>query len=698
MSIIQTIRDKGAAIVIGVIALSLIGFLLMDARSGASKGLFGGNSTEIGKVNGRSIERDEFNAKVNDRVKEAEQQYGNVNTAMRHQITQNTWDQVVAEKILTDEFDKLGIVFTPKELSAVMFSDDAPQSLKQAFTDPNTGQYDIAKAQQWWAQTKKSRNAEQREGIQSQLIEPIQLNALYTKYTSLISGSIYIPSWLAAKQVEEQNQFANISYVAIPYSDVSDSAVKVTDADIENYLDKNKIKYKQEAGRMVSYVSFSAAPSAKDSLQTKELLSSLKNNFLVDTNAKAFVARNTSAISYLDGFTQKSKMQMPFKDSITNLSKGNVFGPYLDGKNYVLAKMVETKDVPDSIKTRHILIKIADKKGEIRPDSTARKLIDSIALAIKNGADFNQLVLKYSDDEGSKNNKGEYKFSSSSQLVDSFYQTVFYNPVGTKKIVRGESQDYVGYHYIEVLEQWKFQPAYKVAYMAKEIVPSDETINIANVAATKLSGQARDTKAFDKYIKDNGLNKVSPPTAIKENDYMIGSLQDARPLVKWAFDAKEGEVSEPFSVGDQFVVAIVDRKVSAGTPDVKTGRLLVEPLVRNLKKAEIIKTKLGNPATLEAAAAIYQKQVLTTGADSTLVFSSQLINGVGSEPKVAGASFNKDYQTKISPAIAGNTGVFVIKVNSINAKAAATPEMEQQLIKRITAKWFKPRWHNRLTH
>ena len=30
MSIIQTIRDKGAAIVIGVIALSLIGFLLMD--------------------------------------------------------------------------------------------------------------------------------------------------------------------------------------------------------------------------------------------------------------------------------------------------------------------------------------------------------------------------------------------------------------------------------------------------------------------------------------------------------------------------------------------------------------------------------------------------------------------------------------------------------------------------------------------
>ena len=31
------------------------------------------------------------------------------------------------------------------------------------------------------------------------------------------------------------------------------------------------------------------------------------------------------------------------------------------------------------------------------------KLIDSIAEAVKSGADFNTLVLKYSDDEGSRN-------------------------------------------------------------------------------------------------------------------------------------------------------------------------------------------------------------------------------------------------------------------------------------------------------
>ncbi len=85
MSIIQTIRDKGSAIVIAVIALSLVGFLLMDASSGGSGGLFGKNTTTIGSVNGNPIEVEEFNAKV----KLAEQQYPNTDGAIRQQIMQS---------------------------------------------------------------------------------------------------------------------------------------------------------------------------------------------------------------------------------------------------------------------------------------------------------------------------------------------------------------------------------------------------------------------------------------------------------------------------------------------------------------------------------------------------------------------------------------------------------------------------------
>ena len=88
--------------------------------------------------------------------------------------------------------------------------------------------------------------------------------------------------------------------------------------------------------------------------------------------------------------------------------------------------------------------------------------------------------------------------------------------------------------------------------------------------------------------------------------------------------------------------------------------------------------KLGANPTLESAAAAYGKQILQAGADSSITFSSQLINGVGMEQKVIGASFNKEYQAKPSPAIEGTTGVFVIKVIQVAAKPADTPEVAAQ--------------------
>ena len=384
-----------------------------------------------------------------------------------------------------------------------------------------------------------------------------------------------------------------------------------------------------------------------------------------------------------EDYVWKSKLQRANKDSIILLSKGAVFGPYIEGNNYTLAKMVDIKQQPDSVRCRHILIKIADLKNgqianQIRPDSIARQLIDSISAAAKSGADFNQLVLKYSDDFGSKSTKGEYSFNYDNNLVDSFYRTVFYEPIGTKKVVLGvDNNSYVGYHYIEVLNQFKFEPAYKIAFMAKEIFSSDATIGNANNNATKLSGQ-KSGKDFDDYLAKNGLQKVSWPAIVKENDYQVGQLQDARGLVKWVFEAKKGDVSEPFNINDQFVVVTVDKVQEEGTQDAKTARSMVEGVIRNKKKAEAIIKTLGANPTLESAANAYKQQVLTAGADSSITFNSQIIPNLGQEPKVIGASFNAANQTKVSAPIEGNTGVFVIKVNSIGEKPADTPEAEAQ--------------------
>ena len=693
MQIIQNIRDKGTAIIIVVIALSLIGFILMDAKSGQKTSLFGGNSsTSVGEVNGEVIEYKDFT----DKVKQTEDQYGGrVGGNQVYEIRQSVWDQLVAEKVIIKEFKKLGLSFSPKEMSAIMFSQDAPYTLKQAFTDKQTGQYDINKVQEWWKTAKKSKD-EQRQAIEAQIIEPMKLQTLYSKYNGMIAASAYYPTWMQKKDQAERNQFSNISYVGVPYNVVNDNEIKVSDAEIIDYITKKRNVYKQDGGRYISYVSFSANPSANDTIKAKESIESLKTTFIADTNANIFLARNMSTIKYFDGYSLKSKMAMIQKDTIAALPTGNVYGPYLDGGSYVLAKMLGNRQMPDSVRARTILVSTRDlQTGQPTiADSVAKKRIDSISTAIKGGADFNIMVLQYSDDMVSKEKGGAYDFSSIQfqNLPKEFSEVVFYGTSGDKKTVKTD----IGWYYIEVISQKNFETAYKVAYMSKQILATDETVNSASMRATKLSGENRDIKSLDAYVTKNGIQKLDVPTVINQNEYRLGLLQDARQLIRWAFEAKAGDVSEPFSIEDQFVVATVRKIQPEGLPDANTARPLVESILRKEKKAAIIKEKLSKANSLETATSIYNQPIRIAGADSTLTLGSQIINGIGDEPKIIGAAFNKNLQSKISEPISGNGGVFLVKVNSVGSlptepleySAIQSVEQTKGLLQKLSA-WFE---------
>lgn len=670
MQIIQSIRDKGAIFVIVVIALSLIGFILMDSRQGGST-MFGGNTNNVGKVNGEEISISDFNKRVKEMEDMEEQRNGQRPSGTRtYQIRDQLWNQMVAEKIFYKEAAKLGITFTPKELTHILLSNDPSNPfLQQGLADPNTGQLDMAKAQEALSNIKKFTGV-RKDAVNAQIVDPLKLSTIVNKYSGLLSASAYYPAWMQEQEKAEAKNFANISYVSIPYGEISDSAVKVTDADIDAYVQKHKELFKQEAGRKVSYVTFSQLPNAADSARVMDMLNKLKPQFEADTNAKAFVARNTSVIDFKDEYLPVSKAPIKELDSVLKYPIGTVVGPFSENGDYILAKVLGTKQMPDSVHARHILLATADRNGQpLMDDSTAHRKADSILAAIKGGADFGKLALQYPGDAGSAVKGGDLGTFGYGTMVPEFNEFAFTKPVGSIDIVKTQ----FGYHILNILSQKDFKPAYKVAYLAKEIIAGEATINNASLQATKASA-VKTAKALQDYAAKNGLQLVQAPAIVKENDYSIGSLQDARQLVKWVFENKVGDVSEPFGIGDQFVVASIDQVIKEGTQDAATARPGAEAIIRNEKKAAIIKTKLGATPTLESAAAAYNKQVAVAGADSTLTFASQMINGLGIEPKVIGASFNKEYQTKVSPAIEGTSGVYVIKVNSVQTKPDDSPE------------------------
>lgn len=696
MQIIQGIRDKGTVIFSLVIAIALIGFILMSSEKGSGSKLFGGNTTAIGKINGSPVELSDFNARVDQEDDKQARQSGQQPTGTASmRIREQVWNQFVAESVFYKEADKLGITLTSKELTAILMSDDPSNPLLQErdLLDA-TGKLDKDKARDALGNIKKSKG-DQRTMIDDQVIEPLRLSTAAAKYGGMISGSAYYPSWMKTRDEADAKNFAVISYAGIAYSELADSTVKVTDEDIDNYTAKHKDEFKQEAGRMISYLSFSENPSADDSAKTKQSLENLKTQFAVDTNAKSFTARNTSAIDFNDQFLPLSKITSVAKDSLVKLAPGTVYGPYVDGENYVLAKVIGVKQMPDSVKARHILIAINDlKTGQpIRSDSAAKKLADSVFAAIKGGADFAALASKYSASPEGQTKGGDLGTFGYGTMVPEFNDYAFSKNVGDMDVIKTQ----FGYHVIDVLSQSNFKPAFKIAYLAKPINASDETIDAAGIAATKAS-QSKNSAALAEYAAKNGLKLTDLPNfTVKENDFSLGNLQDARALVRWVFTAKKGDVSEPIPAGDVFVVATVNKIFSKGTQDAETARPMVEAAVRNQKKADIIIAKIGANPTPETAAAAYNKTVLTAGADSTINMNSRIINGIGPEPKVIGASFCAAFQTKPSGPIVGATGVYVIRVTSVQPKAPMTPEALTALdkthmdaIRQSAGNWFEP--------
>jgi peptidyl-prolyl cis-trans isomerase D len=273
---------------------------------------------------------------------------------------------------------------------------------------------------------------------------------------------------------------------------------------------------------------------------------------------------------------------------------------------------------------------------------------------------------------GSKDKGGVYDYFTQGKMVVPFNDFAFDKPVGSKGVVK---VDY-GYHYVEVLGQKNPNPAYKIAYLARLIQPSNETISAANNAAAQFGVSSKDAKSFNANAMKANL-PVLGANDIKENDFNINGLGNNRQLVRWIYDHKAGEVSEPFEMGDQYVVAVVTSVNKAGVMNAAEARATVEPIVRNEKKAkQIIETKFkGN--TLESYASSIG--TIVSHADS-INFAAPFVPGVGNEPKSGRRGFQQSIGWKSKRTIWRHNRCFCCKSGTNRQQASCTGPGNDQTI------------------
>lgn len=692
MSVIQQIQDKYAKLMAIIIAVALMIFVVMLAFENGGR-LFGGDTTTLAKVNGERIDYTDYLRQVELQEKNLKDRGMADNSTANQQAMEMTWNDEVNRILEKEELAKLGIAVGKKELGDLLYGPNAPDELKKLFTD-STGIYNgqLAKTQIDALVRSKPKTADQ--ALQrEQIINYInyQERARGTeKLNALLYGSVNFPKWFVEKQIAENSQMAKISLVRATYAENDkDTTLKVTDKEIEDYVSKHKDAYKQEESRSIQYVAFSTTPSAADTAEARSRVLAFRPAFDTVKNVEQYLLAQ-GVTTFSDAYYKGSVIQIPVKDSIFKLPINGVYGPYLDGGSFTLARLLGIRQEPEMVKVRHILISTAQRDPQnpqqmvpVRDSVVARKLVDSIQGAIAGGANFDTLCTKFSEDPGKFDQAGKYKGGiydsvKSGNMVAEFNEFIFSKPVGAK----GVAKTMFGYHYIEILaHEGGSSPAYKVAYLPKAIEVSRETEDNAANEAQRFASTSRDQKSFDttaEKLKEKGINKAVAQD-IQPAAYFVGGLGSSRSLVKKIYEADKGDVLEPEKVGDNYVVAIVTEVNEKGTASVARARQMgVEVILKNKKIAEKIRQKIGNVTSLDAAATTLGKTVEVV--DSLRFRGPQTnaaANNIVGESRVLGAAFNPANQGKII-VVDGQSGVYVVKVEAQTATAVASANVGEE--------------------
>ena len=210
----------------------------------------------------------------------------------------------------------------------------------------------------------------------------------------------------------------------------------------------------------------------------------------------------------------------------------------------------------------------------------------------------------------------------------------------------------------------------QVAYMIRNVVPSTRTYQNTYALASKFAGENTSIDDFNEAVAEQKLNKRV--ATVGENDRQIVGIENARILIRAAYETKEGEIimsqqgSPIFELGDNFVIATLAEATDEGIASFEDVRARVELGVIKEKKAEYLVEKANAVLEGETDLVVIAFELGTTVQNvSDVNFNAYQIPGVGLEPAVIGTVTSMEVD-QISGPIAGNNGVFIVKVTSVN--------------------------------
>jgi len=652
-----------------VVFVALIAFLLGDLfRSGGSK--FFGDPNVIGTVNGRDITRQELSQGMEELRAGNPEQYANTTSI---QLANFVWNNIVTEELLSAELSAAGMSVSEQE---IYFDIITNPNIRQNFAGAN-GQFDENMFKSYIAQVRDNRDAsEQSVEMWTQWLSferAVANQAQNFKYTNAIEKAIFMPAGLAETEINRGDAQHPAQYVYVPYIDVNEDEINVSDEDAKRYFNAHREDFSQEEGRNIEFINFPLAPSESDREGVRAELASLSFEWLDVEDDSVFVNQHSDVRFQSEYYTTTELVGTGLDTLVDGQSVGFQKGPIDLGGAFAVVKLVDRKTVPDSVKARHILIPFA---GATRADASvtrnpqeAKVLADSLFAYLEgNPSAFESVSEAFSSDVVAKEKGGDLGYFSRGSMAKPFENFCFFRKNGSMGVVPTQ----FGWHVIQVTDQKGANDVYKIGQIIREILPSDETIQTLYNQASGYAAEAQTAEDYRALATEKGFF-LRPARNLGRFEEVVSGLGTARRVVRWAWDddREEGNIGLLENDGNGYVVVVLTDKLEEGTSSFEMVQAqCLEAAKKDAKKAlvlERLENASAGAATIEAVATAAGKEVRTL----SFRISQFNISGVGNEAKVVGTICGLEPGT-LSPVILGENGAFV----AITSPANPAPQID----------------------
>jgi len=352
----QTMRENTKWVMLAV-AVAFVGLMVfewgMDLTGQSGAQLAGG---EIGRVNGDAISYEQFNA-VYRNLYDQQSQYtsGPIGSALNRQIENAAWDQVVMQRLISQELSRRGIVVTDGEIRQAAKYEPPPE-LRSDPLFQTDGQFDLNKYHEYMASA--SVDTELLLRLEAYYRDAIPRSKLYFQQTA----GIFATDDQLWQMWRDTRDSVAVRFIAFdPQALVKDEGVTLSDGEIQAYYKEHQNEFIRPARATIKFVTLSRLANAADSAESKQRAERIRSE-IVNGGDFAEIAKTESAdsISAAEGgrmTIQKGQTVPAFDQVAFSQPIGQVSEPVLTQYGYHIIR-TESRSA-DSATVRHLLIPVA---------------------------------------------------------------------------------------------------------------------------------------------------------------------------------------------------------------------------------------------------------------------------------------------------------------------------------------------------